>query len=75
MYGTRIVAFSFVDRNDNNNKKKSTHQSKATGLFAKEAQCYANTMGFSLDLSHPHLVCKDRDGKDISCKKVKNELS
>ena len=74
MYGTRIVAFSFVDRNDNNNKK-STPQSKATSLFAKEAQCYANTMGFSLDLSHPHPLCKDREGKDISCEKVKNELS
>ena len=31
-------------------------------------------MGISLDLSHPQPVSKDRDGKDISCGKVKNEL-
>lgn len=42
--------------------------------LVKEAQCYANEMGISLDLSHLQPVCKDRDGKDISCEKVKNEL-
>lgn len=42
--------------------------------LVKEAQCYTNEMGISLDLSHLQPVCKDRDGKDISCEKVKNEL-
>ena len=47
---------------------------KGHPLLVKEAQCYTNEMGISLDLSHLQPVCKDRDGKDISCEKVKNEL-
>ena len=43
-------------------------------LLVKEAQCYVNVMGISSDNSHPQPMCKDRDGKDISCEKEKNEL-
>ena len=44
-------------------------------LLVKEAQCYANVMGISSDNSHPQPMYKDRDGKDISCEKEKNELN
>lgn len=48
--------------------------SKGHPSLVMEALCYTNEMGISLDLSHLQPVCKDRDGKDISCEKVKNEL-
>ena len=42
---------------------------KGQKLLVKEAQCYANEMRISFELSHPQPVCKDMNGKDISCEK------
>ena len=40
--------------------------------MGKEALCYRNEIRISFELSHPQPVCKDMNGKDISCEK--NEL-